>query len=347
MRTISTDQWRQLEDLSAEGLLGGLPLQTAEKDIHITDLLERLGKLQVRHGLFKGLRKGEPSRIDDGIRLVFAGGTCLSKAHRLVNRMSEDIDIKVVLDPPSNELKQNVSSRGRLKALHAAICLMLKDLSLDIPEKFDGSSNPHVRDVHRYCVIAARYAGKGPALLSLRPELKIELIHRHPRIAPTAIEFGYLHEHLAGLVPTKTIAMRCISVAETVAEKVLSLLRRCAWKWSGLQADDMDPALVRHVYDVHRIMTQTPHVLDAAQSIFPDVVAEDAAEFRARDPAFDANPRDTLLRTLDTARVSEELRTRYAERLLPLLYDGNHVSYEEAFSSFEEAAQQLIARIST
>lgn len=35
--------------------------------------------------------------IDAGpFRLVFAGGTCLARAHRLVRRMSEDVDFKIV-----------------------------------------------------------------------------------------------------------------------------------------------------------------------------------------------------------------------------------------------------------
>src|SRR5471032_2028297 len=33
-------------------------------------------------------------------RLVFGGGTALSRAHRLIRRMSEDIDLKIVSDGP-------------------------------------------------------------------------------------------------------------------------------------------------------------------------------------------------------------------------------------------------------
>ena len=33
-------------------------------------------------------------------RLVFSGGTALSRAHRLIQRMSEDIDLKIVSDEP-------------------------------------------------------------------------------------------------------------------------------------------------------------------------------------------------------------------------------------------------------
>lgn len=33
-------------------------------------------------------------------RLVFCGGTSLSKAYELIERMSEEVDLKVVLDEP-------------------------------------------------------------------------------------------------------------------------------------------------------------------------------------------------------------------------------------------------------
>jgi predicted nucleotidyltransferase component of viral defense system len=33
-------------------------------------------------------------------RLVFSGGTALSRAHRLIRRISEDIDLKIVSDEP-------------------------------------------------------------------------------------------------------------------------------------------------------------------------------------------------------------------------------------------------------
>lgn len=99
MRTITAEQRRTLEDLSAQGLLGGLPYQTAEKDIHVTDVLHQLSGIDVSHAHFQATGRGSAEQVDDGIHLVFAGGTCLSKAHRLIDRMSEDIDIKVILAP--------------------------------------------------------------------------------------------------------------------------------------------------------------------------------------------------------------------------------------------------------
>ena len=46
-------------------------------------------------------------------RLVFSGGTALSRAHRLTRRMSEDIDLKIVSDEPR--------SRAELRKLRDAV----------------------------------------------------------------------------------------------------------------------------------------------------------------------------------------------------------------------------------
>lgn len=134
MRTITDKQQRALEDLAAEGLLRGLPVQTAEKDIHITELLKGLSELQVSHDHFSDLntRGGELARHDVGIQLVFAGGTCLSKAHGLINRMSEDIDIKVLLSPTPKPLKKGRGDRVRLIALHEVLPSLLATLGFPL-----------------------------------------------------------------------------------------------------------------------------------------------------------------------------------------------------------------------
>lgn len=343
MRTLTESQQRALEDLSAQGLLGGLPLQTAEKDIHITDVLDALSNLQVSHRFFKGLRPGEASRTDDGIQLIFAGGTCLSKAHQLIARMSEDIDIKVVLSPSSTALSRDTGHRARLKALHLDIEKAVAMAGFEIPATMDGEANPRIRNARRHYVLAARYGSTAPKLTTLRPELKLEVIHRHPRLPTQHVSFGYMFEAMAGLDPSRQVSMPCLHVAETLAEKVLSLLRRCHGKWSGQREDDMDPALVRHVYDVHCIMQQQPQQLALAATIFKSLVAGEIQEFANRDPAFEQDPRAALGATLAQARSSDELRARYADHLLPLIYQGEDVAYTDALASFEDAAAHLLA----
>ena len=345
MRTITDQQQRALEDLAAEGLLRGLPVQTAEKDIHITELLKGLSELQVSHEHFSDLntRQGELTRHDVGIKLVFSGGTCLSKAHGLINRMSEDIDIKVMLSPPPKPLKKKSGDRARLVALHEALPPLMESLGFPLLSAPNGD-NPHIRNKHRYCEIGAGYKSAYPQLPSLRPELKLELMQRQPLLPLENLEFGYLYESLAGLQPSMTLSISCISVAETTAEKVLSLLRRCACNWDKHQTKgDLDPTLVRHVYDVARIAELSAESLVAAKNIFPQLVMSDRDEYKGQHPEFDADPVKVLKRTLTAAKENGELKERYARNLIPLVYGMNPPTFEKSFASFEAVAQDFLA----
>lgn len=346
MRTITTEQKQSLEDLSAEGILRGLPVQTAEKDIHITELLRGLSELEVHHDHFSDLdtRKGEHTRHDAGIQFVFAGGTCLSKAHGLINRMSEDIDIKVILAPTEKPLKKGRSDRMRLKALHEHIPKLFDELGFPLLEYPDGADNPRIKDKHRYYVVGAGYQTAYDNFPSLRPELKLELIQRQPLLPLERREFGYLYESLAGLQPTATVTIDCISVAETAAEKVLSLLRRCAYKWDGYQTNgDMDPALVRHVYDVARIAECANDSLAAARGIFPQLVQNDRQEFLGQNPEFDADPAGVLKRTLAAAGNNGKLQQQYTNHLMPLVYDIAPPTFKKAFGIFEQVANDFLS----
>ena len=249
MRTISSAQRQAIEDLSAEGLLRGLPVQTAEKDIHITDLLQALSELRVMHGHFSDLdvRKGELVRHDAGIRLVFAGGTCLAKAHGLIQRMSEDIDLKVVLEPTPVPLKKGHGQRARLTALHQHLTALLAQLQFPLLPPSADDGNPSVRDAHRYFVVGAGYRSTYSQLPSLRPELKLEVIHR----TLLALKRGNsvtCTNRWPGC-PSATVSMSCTLwrkqrrkkcfLAEAVPANGPSVNRH-------LTAGTADPALVRH-----------------------------------------------------------------------------------------------------
>ena len=346
MRTITAEQRQRLEDLSAEGLLK-LPTSIAEKDIHVTDLLKGLSDIVVEHNGFQNLdKRRESTRHDTEIVLVFSGGTCLSKAHRLIGRMSEDIDIKVFLKPPATPLSPRFGRRSRLKVLHDSVLRVFQRLDLPLINS-DGRKNPHVRDQHRYCRIGASYQSGYEPHASLRPELQLELIERPPLLPIERRTFGYLYENLTELPQTTEVSIHCISVSETVAEKVLSLLRRCAWKWRGYQEGEMDQALVRHIYDVARIAESASGALAEARGVFAALVDKDRAEFEGQNPEFDADPVQVLQETLAQAKTHGELQARYEDTLLPLVYEASSPSYAQAFSVFEDVANSFLSTCSS
>ena len=80
MKVLAKDRSELIEALDAEADLGGVTTALLEKDEHLTDALRAVFALDF-----------------ECVELVFCGGTSLSKAHGLIERMSEDADLKVVL----------------------------------------------------------------------------------------------------------------------------------------------------------------------------------------------------------------------------------------------------------
>lgn len=83
----------------------GVPAVHVEKDFWVTEVL----------------RAAVAKAADDGITLVFKGGTSLSKAHRLIQRFSEDVDLIVVVPADSKTAADRC-----LKAISDAVGIALK-----------------------------------------------------------------------------------------------------------------------------------------------------------------------------------------------------------------------------
>ncbi|AOE61958.1 nucleotidyl transferase AbiEii/AbiGii toxin family protein [Pseudomonas corrugata] len=266
MKKIPDELKSDIEDAATAGLLGNLPAVVAEKDQHITDTLRVLAQIQITHIARQiDRRKGDtkPASIMLATQLIFAGGTCLSKAYGDVSGV-------------------------------------------------------------------------------LRPQLKLELIHRPPMLAAETREMGYMLDQFVPREAPNRFSMTCITVAETLAEKVLSLLRRCAWHWDGNQRGEFDTALVRHVYDVWRIAGSQPDAMEAACQIFGALVQKDVEEFKGQHPEFDQAPYRVLRRSLVSAATDEGLKANFEQRLKPLLYAADKPDFQTCYVVFAAVAERLL-----
>jgi predicted nucleotidyltransferase component of viral defense system len=99
------------------------------------------------------------------LSIVFAGGTSLSRAHRLIRRMSEDIDLKIISQGPP--------SRGQLRRLRDVVT----DALLAAGFVFDPQNPAHRRSANesRYTVFKLPYPSLARGEGALRPEIQIEL----------------------------------------------------------------------------------------------------------------------------------------------------------------------------
>ena len=193
------------------------------------------------------------------LRLVFGGGTALSRAHRLLRRMSEDIDLKIVGD--------GEPTRAALRRLRSTITEAL----LAAGFRFDSENRAHrdSRNESRYTIYRLPYepitAGQG----ALRPEIQIETAVwalRRPAVALPVSSF--IAE--AFKRPPEVASIACVSITQTAAEKFVALTRRTAAEIVEA-GGPRDPTLVRHVYDLHvlRAHYDPTEVAALAREIMP------------------------------------------------------------------------------
>ena len=148
-------------------------------------------------------------------KLVFGGGTALCRAHGLIQRMSEDIDLRVVAaDKPT---------RGALRGLRESITKAL----LDAGFAFDPANAAHRQTMYEgnYTIYRLPYEPAAEGKGALRPEIQIETAVfplRRPAVSCSVSSFiaqGFSR-------PPELAAIDCAAIPETAAEKLVALTRR-------------------------------------------------------------------------------------------------------------------------
>ncbi len=217
MRTLSPERLELIDAMVAEANIGDITAGLLEKDEHLTAALRAVFGLRFDHA-----------------SLVFCGGTSLSKAHSLIERMSEDADIKVVLSPDTANWSKTHLRRYLGDEIRGQVIKVLEDSGFVEVINSRRSLNDN-QYIHSQWAYNRAYDG----IAALRPNLQLELIARSPVLPTTTASLVTLTDKLAGLAGAP-FSVPVVSVAETLAEKVLSFLRRFAQHRSGLMQQDWD-----------------------------------------------------------------------------------------------------------
>lgn len=314
MREITAAQRDLILDAVGEGL-SPLPAGVLEKDLLVTAVLRSLAEFQ------------------GSAEIVFCGGTCLSKAHGLVRRMSEDVDFKI-RGPAS---ASRGAARRALSDLKHAVAGHLRGAGYEIPAEAVQSRAENTK-----ISLRVAYDSRFPAVASLRPEIRVQLVASPPRLPVEVLPLGSLLGEVIDL-DEAPVPWACVGVPETLAEKVVALLRR-------LSMDD--PAeerpgageLIRHVYDVAMIERSNADAGDdGAHAVFRAAALGDAREFATRDPMFARDPFGAMERALASLHGNrdESLRTAYGRFAADMVY-GEVPSFEEARELFTSVARRLL-----
>jgi hypothetical protein len=265
--------------------------------------------------------------------LVFGGGTALARAHKLIQRMSEDVDFKIV--PLAAAPVSRSQVRQHLGILRDRVTAALQGAGF----QFDAANPAHrrSRNENRYTIYQLDYDGRAAAAEALRPTIQIELTYatlRLPSLVRPVSSFiaEALHQD------PEVASIPCVSLAETAAEKLVSLTRRTAMDLAGLSRDP-DPALVRHIYDLHMMREHLDAVTVAA--LARDIASADAEEFRNQYPAYAANIAGETRKALDALRTDPVHGIRFDDFVSAMVY-GEREEFATAFATVSELAEQMI-----
>lgn len=334
MKAISQAIAQQISDFSAETDLS-LPAYALEKDYHVLDAIKIVSAMPA----------------SAYFRLVFCGGTCLAKAYGILDRMSEDVDFKVVPNDAGAALG-TAALRRELSAYVKSIVAALEAGGFG-----DGSVVRRSRDDNKYSALDITYDSVFAKPDSLRPHLLFELNHTTLAAESTSLPIGALFDRLAFGAYKDALDIECVSLREALAEKLVSFSRRLALQLTKMKEGEgladqagWDRALVRHLYDVERIMAAHPEFIrhpEDTRRLVARAISKDAGEFAAQHPAFVSAPRAELAHAMAFAKVSNELAGQYERFIEDMVYApaDKVAGYTRAAQTFESMLELILAAI--
>lgn len=305
---VDPAQLKELVSLASEKLRIKYPF-IIEKDYYVTRLIHVFSNMENEH-----------------FRLVFAGGTCLAKAHKIVKRMSEDIDFKI----QAKSLCKNFSKTRFLKELKQFRIEILAKLELP-----DFVINESVaRNEGKYLRIELSYPTSFAYNTTLRPHILLEFALSDVRLPCENLAVETLIEETleipALFAPNSTC---CISINETAIEKFVALTRRIIAIERKYHYDD--PNLIRHVYDLNAIKYANK-IDDNFLKLAKMIINYDAEQFKTQHFEYTIDPNNEIRQSLSILKNKSLWRARYQEFIETMVYEKTSVqSYENAIHILE------------
>ena len=276
---------RQLLEAVAEQL--GVEPSFVEKDWHATRIVAAVAA--VDHA---------------GLRLVFSGGTSLSKAYGLIQRFSEDLDFKVLL--PESGVGRSVR-RGFREAVLSAI-RSAREWTIDDADILVGNESRFFR-----CEV-----GYSPLFLPsapLRRRVRLEVTLASPALPP---ERRALHSFvaLARGDPPEVEDIACVAPAETAADKLSAL----TWRILSSRHDHGEHP-VRHLHDLAALEDRAAAHPEFAE-LATKAIANDARRADGAPGIGEFTPAERVAGMADIVESGPEFRERYRRFVAEMCYGG-------------------------
>lgn len=309
------DKFVEIIQATADHL--SIPAVYVEKDYWVTYILRNL------------------SRSDYKERLIFKGGTALSKAYKLIRRFSEDIDLAAHLpDFSGNQIKNYI--RDAETQLTEGLTYLpeypgeskhgsFRKTWFEYPRQMDGE----FAQASPFLLLEIN-AFTTPEPYSLMPVStliaeSLEMMGRSDLVQ----EFGLA-----------AFEVNVLNIERTVAEKIMGLVRASC----GENAEEQLKAKIRHIYDLCLIRRDAKYAgLFTDDALLPMLkVVEDAdrQQFRHAGSWLDSPLHETVIFS-DAASIWQKIRGEFHTRFAPLVYDGDIPEDDEVISLLDAICAQL------
>lgn len=274
----------------------------------------------------------------EGCQLVFAGGTALSQAHQIIERMSEDADFRIIVP----EGLSNGQTRKLLSMIKTEVVSLLDEAGFPLVGEMRGrNNNAYMMGEFSY---QSRFFNTNAAM---REHLKLEITAFAPITPVSELRLATIVDRVMGVVSSE-VTIPTVSVIDTLADKMVGYLRRTAQERAGLTRGDYDQRLVRHLYDtccvVERLSSSPDFDADQFTKRLSELatltVARDVATYGNQDKAFADNPHAVLQSELNYIQ-DDVVRDRYRKFCETMIW-GRKPSFDEAAGSFATLASTAL-----
>lgn len=253
------------------------------------------------------------------IEAIFSGGTNLSKAYGIIERFSEDIDLRAQFDeiPTGGERKK--FRDGLIKAVNTSPHLkVIKD-------------SVKTRDSRRFFSFDIEYPQTFETAGSLRPHLKLEFKLRKPQTEPETKPIRSFVNQFTNAKPETDIA--CISPLEIAADKLSAL----TWRILNNErnSETYDPTIMRHLHDLSALLTiikENPGIFKTlAGSSFNDDHQQSRHDITH-------SLQESSERTLQTLKDDPSFEQDYQNFVAAMSYatEDTSIGFSQAIEAFQE-----------
>lgn len=277
-----------------------------EKDLAITAVLSVVAGLEFEYPV------------------IFGGGTSLVKARGLMDRLSEDVDLKLVIPEGENRSQKRKKIRQIRTELLSAFAAAGFEISYS-RTYFEG----------RYTKIQLDYLSwfvENPVSSSITVDVFAQVSLAEAEYLPILDLLGAT-ESAESNSPSKAImGLHVASLSETVPQKVVAFLSR-------LEQLQRQPKLIRHLYDIWRVGG-----LEIDMSIAQSVFDYSIVELPSRDKAFSSEYQAwEVLQTRHKALANDpNLRIVFESQMRVLA--ATQVQFSEVLESFENTAKAFLEK---